>query len=53
MCSGWHRKKAETVARRYQGPDIAVLAADTTVVMGATVLGKPGTGMKHWPSWHD
>lgn len=35
------RCKAATVAARYQAPEYRVLAADTTVVIGDDVLGKP------------
>jgi septum formation protein len=35
------REKALAVAARYPGPEYAVLAADTTVVLDGNILGKP------------
>tara|TARA_R110002049_G_scaffold55813_11_gene154455 strand:- start:921 stop:1538 length:618 start_codon:yes stop_codon:yes gene_type:complete len=35
------QEKAQAVAQRFPAPDYVVLAADTTVVLGDTVLGKP------------
>jgi nucleoside triphosphate pyrophosphatase len=37
-------EKAQAVMQRFPAPDYAVLAADTTVVLGETVLGKPRDG---------